>query len=242
MIGPIIAVAFFSGMLLSIEAGYRIGRHVEHTSNSIEVIGTVDAAVFGLLGLILAFTFSGASDRLTTRRAQIIQEANAIGTAYLRVDVLAPSAQSPVRRLFREYLQARIDAFDNFTQPHTFAAALAHSEEVQHEIWTLSMQSCRADAKPDACLLLLPALNEMIDITTTRTMAAHTHAPRIILVLLMLLAIVAALLSGFAMSSQIRRRPLHMLLFSVAISISLYVVFDLEYPREGLITLKAADA
>ncbi len=238
-----VAVCLFLSMLVALDAGYRIGRRRKagDPQTSIEVIGTVDAAVFGLLGLILAFTFSGASDRLITRRAQIVQEANAIGTAYLRIDVLAASDQPPIRDLFRRYLDARIEVFDKFLDKTASNAALRKSEEIQAEIWSRSVTSCRADVKPEGCLLILPALNEMIDITTTRTMATRTHAPLVVLVLLLLLAVCAAMLSGFAMSNQPNRSVLHMLLFSLVVAASIYVVLDLEYPRAGLINLRSMD-
>src|SRR5262252_3570229 len=137
MMESLVAVGLFVGMLVSIDLGYRIGerRKAEDLHNSIEVIGTVDAAVFGLLGLILAFTFSGASDRLVVRRAQIVQEANAIGTAYLRVDVLAPSEQHVIRDLFRAYLEARIEVFDKFNDRTASNAALERCEQLQSTIW-----------------------------------------------------------------------------------------------------------
>src|SRR5215472_5800681 len=116
MMETIVAACLFLTMLVAMDIGYRIGRKRKSgdPQTSIEVIGTVDAAVFGLLGLILAFTFSGASERLVIRRAQIVQEANAIGTAYLRIDVLPLSDQPVIRGLFRAYLDARIEAFDKF--------------------------------------------------------------------------------------------------------------------------------
>jgi len=243
MMEIIAAGCLFLAMLVSIEIGFRIGRRrkVTDTTTSIEVIGTVDAAVFGLLGLFLAFAFSGASDRLVVRRAQIIQESNAIGTAYLRIDVLDPAIQPPLRQLFRDYLELRIEVFDKFQDQAASAAALEKSEHIQREIWSRAVTACRADPKPDACLLVLPALNEMIDITTTRSMAARTHAPTLILIFLLVLGLAAAMISGFAMSPQPKRSVLHMLLFSLVVSGAVYVVLDLEYPRAGLINLRAVD-
>ena len=239
----IVAGSLLVMMLVSMDIGYRIGhrRKATDAQTSIEVIGTVDAAVFGLLGLILAFTFSGASDRLSLRRAQIVQEANAIGTAYLRIDVLAQSDQAAIRDLFRSYLEKRIEVFDKFNDRATSNAALEKAEQLQRNIWSRSVASCRADTNPDACLLMLPALNEMIDITTTRTMATLTHAPWAILMLLILLAFAAAMLSGYAMSRQPTRSMVHMLVFSLVVSASVYVVLDLEYPRAGVISLRSMD-
>ena len=135
----------------------------------------------------------------------------------------------------------QIQAFDKFGDRAAFLAALQKSEGLQHEIWSRSVLSCRADAKSDACLLILPALNEMIDITTTRTMATRTHAPLVILVLLVLLSLAAAMLSGYAMSRQSSRSIVHMLLFSLVVAASVYVVLDLEYPRAGVINLRSMD-
>lgn len=243
MMETIVAACLFLTMLVAMDVGYRIGRRRKSSDpqTSIEVIGTVDAAVFGLLGLILAFTFSGASDRLVLRRAQIVQEANAIGTAYLRIDVLAESDQPAIRELFRSYLEKRIEVFDKFRDRAASNAALEKAEQLQRSIWSRSVASCRTGSKPDACLLMLPALNEMIDITTTRTMATRTHAPPVILGLLILLAFAGAMLSGYAMSRQPRRSIVHMLLFSLVVSASVYVVLDLEYPRAGIISLQSMD-
>jgi hypothetical protein len=231
------------GMLVFIEVGFHIGRRrrTRHSDSSLENVGAVDAAVFGLLGLTLAFTFSGASDRLAVRRAQIVQEANAIGTAYLRADLLPPSEQPPIRALFRQYLELRIEVFDKFLNRTVSNAALVKSNQIQAEIWSRSVAACQKSPTPAACMLVLPALNEMIDITTTRTMATLTHAPLIIIGLLVMLSFLGAMLSGYTMSLQARRNPLHMILFALAISSTVYVVLDLEYPRAGLINLTAMD-
>jgi hypothetical protein len=238
-----VSVLLLIGMLVFIDAGYRIGRRrrSRNPDASTESVGAVDAAVFGLLGLTLAFTFGGASDRLAVRRAQIVQEANAIGTAYLRVDLLPPSEQPPIRALFRQYLELRIEVFDKFLDRSASNAALAKSNQIQAEIWSRSVAACQKSPNPATPMLALPALNEMIDIAAARTMATLIHAPLIIVALLVMLSFLGALLSGYTMSLQARRNPLHMILFALAISMTVYVVLDLEYPRAGLINLTSMD-
>jgi hypothetical protein len=233
----------FVGMLVFIDIGYRIGRNRKRNvpGTSDEGVSTVDAAVFGLLGLILAFTFSGASSRLDVRRAQIVQESNAIGTAYLRVDLLPASDQPALRDLFRQYLETRIEMYEKIADFDAAKGALDNATKLQNEIWSNSVKGCQSDPNPRVCTLVLPALNEMIDITNTRTMAMYTHAPTVILVLLIVLSLLGALLSGFAMSAQAKRSLLHTVMFALAISISIYTVLDLEYPRFGLINLSSHD-
>src|SRR5262245_28653295 len=103
----------FLGMLLFLEIGRRIAlrRRKQDAGTGGEGIGAVDGAVFGLLGLLLAFTFSGASSRFDTRRQLIVEETNNIGTAYLRLDLVPTALQPPLRDSFRRYLDARIDVY-----------------------------------------------------------------------------------------------------------------------------------
>src|SRR5207249_424182 len=103
-------VGLFFGMLLFLEIGRRIGirRMKEDGGTAGEGVGAVDGAVFALLGLLIAFTFSGASARFDTRRQLIVEETNDIGTAYLRLDLLAADAQAALRESFRRYLDARV--------------------------------------------------------------------------------------------------------------------------------------
>jgi hypothetical protein len=90
-------------------------------------------------------------------------------------------------------------------------------------------------------MLLLPALNQMIDITTTRTVATQVHPPSVVYVLLMGLALVSALLAGFSMAESRSHNWLHTLLYAAILSLAIYVILDLEYPRMGLIRVDAAD-
>src|SRR6266567_2591681 len=96
-----VSIALFVGMLLCLEAGYRIGGYAKRrTESSHEGTGTIEAAVFALLGLLLGFTFANGISHLDQRRELIVREANAVGTAYLRLDLPA-NQQAEMRRLFR---------------------------------------------------------------------------------------------------------------------------------------------
>jgi len=202
---------------------------------------TVEGAVFALLGLLVAFTFSGAMERWYWRRALVVEEANNIGTAWLRIDALPAASQPALRNLFREYLDARLAAYAAFPDVQKVRAGIAHANELQSRIWTEAMARCLEPEGEKARLLILPALNAMIDITTTRTVAAETHPPAIIYVLLILLLLVGAVMAGFAMAPAPERNWLHMLCFAAVMSVGVYVILDLEYPRVGMIRLDTVD-
>ncbi len=238
------AAGLFFGMLILFEVGRRIGiarlaRDPEGVANG---AGAVEGAVLGLLGLLLAFTFSGAASRFEARRHLITEEANAIGTAYLRVGLLPGDAQPEMRQLFRHYLDTRSETYRNVGDATAKKAKLAEAVALQGQIWAKALSACqRPEAPGHAAMLLLPALNEMIDITTTRAVATQNHPPPVIFLLLAGLSLVSALLAGYAMSGSKVRSWLYMVILAATISLTLYVILDLEFPRLGLIRIDAAD-
>src|SRR5215831_3529525 len=132
-------IAFFVALIVCMEAGRRAGRKAFGEGNRTPPagLGTVETVAFGLLGLLLAFTFSGAAARLDARRTQIVDEANAIGTAWLRIDTVPPSAQPKLRDGLRKYADSRIAVYRTFSQEGLDAARgeYARSTGLQNEIW-----------------------------------------------------------------------------------------------------------
>mgnify|MGYP003350587473 CR=1 FL=1 len=109
--GSAVALGLFLVMMLAVEGGRRIGRyrHGRDPESFSEGLGAAEGAIFALLGLLVAFTFSGAASRFEDRRHLITQEANDIGTAWLRIDLLPAADQPAMRDLFRRYTDLRID-------------------------------------------------------------------------------------------------------------------------------------
>ena len=241
----LIALGLFVGMVVLLEVGRRIGirRLRKDPEGAREGVGAAEGAIFALLGLLIAFTFSGAVGRFDNRRNLIVEEANAIGTAYLRVDMVAPDLQPALRNTFRRYLTARLDVYRKIPDMAAVEAALAEVNRLQKDIWGQAVAASRAPGShPNVTVLLLPALNAMIDITTTRLMAARMHPPVIIFAMLVALALAAALLAGHGMSKAKTRSWTHVVALSAALSVALYVILEIEYPRLGLIRVDAFDA
>lgn len=241
--GLVIAVSLFAGMIALLEFGRRLGvkRLARDTEGARAGTGAVDGAVFALLGLLLAFTFSGAASRYDTRRQLIVQEANAIGTAWLRLDPLPATAQPALREAFRGYLDARLRAYSRMPD---FGAAERDLQEAllqQQRIWELAVATVSRPEGQGWAMLLLPALNEMFDIASIRTAALRMHPPRVVYGLLLALALASALLAGFGMSGAKRRSWIHIAGFALIISGAVYVIHDLEHPRAGLIRVGSAD-
>lgn len=240
----LLSLSLFAGMLVLLELGSRIGtrQRAKDPDGWHAGVGTVDAAVFGLLGLLLAFSFSGTASRFDERRALIVEETNFIGTAWLRLDVLPASAQPALKELFRRYVDSRLEVYRKIPDMDSARAELQRSAELQREIWRQAIRAATMEgAHPSAPILVLPSLNQMIDITTTRTMAAELHPPTIILVLLFGISLVSALLAGYGMAEGTSRRRMHRLGFAAVSALALYVIIDIEYPRMGLIRVDPFD-
>lgn len=243
-----ISIAFVlgltAGMLWLLEWGRRIGtRRLANDSEGARTgTGAVDGAVFALLGLLIAFTFSGAAARFDTRRQLVVEEANSIGTAWLRLDVLPAEAQPALRGLFRQYVDSRLEVYRRLPDLNAARAELDRSIQMQGEIWRLAVAGCQTAEGQRVAMLVLPALNEMFDIVTTRTMAGQTHPPAVIFVMLGVLSLCSALLAGFGMAGGRQRSWVHILAFTLILATTVYVILDLEFPRIGLIRVDAADA
>jgi len=243
LIASLLVLLLFVSMLVLLEVGRRIGmrRLTIDAEGARAGLGAVDGAVFALLGLMIAFTFSGAASRLETRRSLIVQEANAIGTAYLRLDLLPSGAQPALRESFRQYVDTRLAMYSKLPDIEAAKVERMRAVELQNEIWSQAVTASREAATPQATMLLLPALNEMIDITTTRTVALLTHPPPIIFAMIALLAFACSLLAGYGMAGGRLRSWTHMLGFSGILTLTFYLILDLEFPRFGVIRIDSLD-
>lgn len=237
-------LALFAGMLACVEIGRRIGlaRLRANPDGLAKGTGAAEGAVFGLLGLLIAFTFSSAGQRYEHRKELIVQEANAIGTAFLRLDLLAAEGRAQLVPLFQEYTELRARVYQDADDKAETARRMERTAQLQNQIWQQATRWLAASsASPAPTQLLLPALNDMIDITATRQVARESHTPTIAFQLLSCLSLASALLVGYSLAKNQRRTWLHMVIFSAVLSVTVFVIVDLEYPRLGTIRIDDAD-
>lgn len=242
-IGGLYCVALFLGMLAVMKAGLAVGAKARALDAEVSGTGAVESAVFALLGLLIAFTFSGAAARFDNRRTLITQEVNAIGTAWLRLDLVPEAARPRLQGLFKDYVDARIEGYATYsTNPKAAFAALDRAAALQADIWKAAVEGVRApDAVPGASVLLLGALNDMFDIATTRAQATREHPPAAVYALLFVLGLTAAFFAGFGMAGKKVFPTLHAVGFAAIIATTVYLSIDLEYPRQGLVRVDDFD-
>lgn len=228
-------------MILLTVVGNRYGKRVLAGDPEASVgTGPTEATVFSLLGLLIAFTFSGAFTRLDARRKLVVEEVNAISTAFLRLDLLEPAeSKRQMQLLLKDYVDSRLRLWDKMIDRSAALAEVAAAEQLQRRIWNGAISLTADSELSGARRSLLPALTEMFELSNSRLVAVQTHPPPLIYGALASLALVAAFLVGFGMAKSKRLSWVHVLAFAFVMSLMVCLVLDIDYPRFGLIRLDA---
>ena len=243
-LGLTVAVVLFVAIRLALAAGGSLGRRAiaKHGAAGIPPLGSLEGAVFALLGLLIAFTFSGAAERFDQRRALAVDEANAMGTAWLRLDLAPPAAQPAMRETMRAYVDARIATYRAVPDLRAVQQEAARASALQSRLWGEAVAAVRSpEVKGAAEQLLLPSLNEMFDLASTRLAARMMHPPVVIYAMLIALAIAAALLAGYQSAGEAGYGWLHRSGFALIVALVVYLIVDLEHPRLGFVRVDAID-
>ncbi len=243
MVAIVSFLVLATAVLVLIELGRRAGmrRRLKDEEAARAGLGALEGAIFGLMGLLVAFTFSGAASRFDARRSLIVQEANDIGTAWLRLDLLRPAAQPPLRKQFRDYVEFRLAMYSPTNTPEMRTLNHIQLGLLQSNIWALAVPAAKEASDFSAPTLLLPALNAMFDITSTRSAAARFHPPHIIYLMLVMLLLTSSLIAGHGLAGSKSRSWIHMISFAVIMSATVWLIIDLEYPRIGLLRIEPED-
>src|SRR6201993_949583 len=245
-----IAAVFFVGSLMLLRLGRHLGLQYRKRSGTEGTGGlaTVEGAIFGLMGLLLAFTISGALQRFDDRRQLVVQEATAATTAYDRLNLFGGDDARRLQDSLKEYVRARIDLY---RMAHDFLLLQRAEDfsdqqekkvlELKDQLWGAAVAACPQPNYRPACALSLPALNSLFEVARQRAGAAEKHPPQIIYFMLFGLGLGCSLLAGFGMAGASARSWVHMVLFAGTLTVALYIVTDMEYPRLGLVRIEAFD-
>lgn len=229
----IVALLLFAGAFVASEIGYRLGRVWGSRDEAFaKQLGTISGATFALVAFLIGFGFSGASTRFIDRLDLIVKEANALGTAYLRADILHPPERDELKAALRAYAASRVDLL-SAREPSAVAAQLDKVGPQHERIWEIGLRG--AAGRPDVMLLVLPPLNEAIDLHSTHLSAARRHIPPAILTALILSAALALALASFGNGQAGRRYPILNFVYGVSLATALWMTIDLDHPTRGLI-------
>ncbi|CAM3975968.1 DUF4239 domain-containing protein [Bordetella tumbae] len=237
-----LVVVFFCVLYGAIQVGRYVGKR-DHSDEGGSRSGAaaIEASVFALLGLLVAFTFSGASQRMVERRNLLVQEVNAIGTAWLRIDMINAADQPGLREQFRRYVDERINYYRNVADLDQRDVIANNVGAIQKEIWASSMQAATRSTPPFAAAYA-SAVNEMFDVSTAQTVAQKVHPPIVTYLFLAILAVVCGYFVGLNLAKGGRGGFIHQALYALVMTTALYIIIDFEFPRIGVIRIDQNDA
>jgi hypothetical protein len=228
----------FIVLVVAIELAYRAGTRLQSTANDSakNQINTIQGSLLGVLALLLAFTFSLALQRYDSRSQAVIIEANAIGTAILRTELLPTTVSEQAGRLLGDYLDLRIRASAiSLDRDEERNAILAASNDKLNALWAVAVEAAAQEANPVTSGLFIQSLNEVIDAYGTRDAELNRHVPEIVLFMLFGAFILAACLIGYASGIGGHRASFATYILVVMISLLVFLIIDLDRPRRGLI-------
>jgi hypothetical protein len=195
----------------------------------------VQAASFTLVGLLLAFSFSLALGRYDARRAAFVQEANSIGTTFLRTELLGRGFAAAMRSDLRDYVELRIDfAKADADVPRRLRDSAA-SGAMQRRMWERAMQAARSDPHSTMVPLFISALNDTIDLSTTEGAILSAHIPDIVMIGLILMILIAAVMMGFNFGLKKQRAVGSKIMYALVLTIAIGLVSDLDRPQRGFV-------
>ena len=235
------ATSVFLG--LGIFLGRAFGKwQVKHdASHKLRVVNVAEGALFALLGLLVAFTFTGAYERFEARKAYIIDEANAIDTAYLRINLLATGTQAGLRESLRQYLASRLVISKSESEKNLSPAEIKNADDINNKIWDQAIAACNLTGSSAATELFIASINNMFEIANKRIGVARIHPPIVIFYLLIGLAMLSAFLAGYTTAKSRVSHSIHTLSYVAITAFTIYIIIDLEFPRIGMIRVDKFD-
>ena len=234
-----LALILFGVVAAATVSGVLIGRYLRQHSETVrEPFGVLQGALLGVVGLVLAFGLSLAVGRYESRRAAVVAEANAIGTTYLRAQLLAEPERTRSLGLLRDYTDLALQVSEEVPGSDAMRRTLAAQGVVQRDLWGLAGDAVEGAPVATAPRLYVQTLNEMIDQQTVRVAALGNRVPGAVLLVEVLGAAVALGVLGLYLA-VLGRGLVTMLAAAALVTMLLLVTFDLDRPTRGLITVPA---
>jgi hypothetical protein len=239
---PTWAIMLASALLIFAmnEVGFRLGLKKGPGLGAQDPSAVVQGTAFTVLALLLGFSFALALGRFDARRSALVREANAIGTTYLRTQLLDAPTATAVRADLRVYVAHRITFARADANPEQRADADAKSAGEQRDLWQLAMQAARRDPRSTMVPLYLAALNDAINLSVEERAVLSAHIPDVVIIGLLLIAFIASAMMGYGFGRQGQRAIIFKALFAIMLAIALGLILDLDRPQRGLIRVNLA--
>ena len=239
----LITVVLFILIIVFNEFGFRIGRFVQHQSSDelMSLTGSVQASILGLLALLLGFTFSMSMQRFDNRSLALIDEANAIGTAIFRIELLHEQYQQPTNVLLKKYIDLRIAiGKTDLTRQQQRSDYNQQIAQLQRELWAIAIEAANTDPRPVTTGAFINSLNAVFDAQGKRNALLHMHVPEVVLFLLFIVFVASVGIIGYSSGLGGKRMAVPTVLVAFLISMIVFIIIDLDRPKRGLVQVNQA--
>lgn len=232
-----IAVVLLAGMIAAMWAGQILGRRTSAAEPQRDHANTVQASLLGLLALLLGFTFSLALNRFDDRSEAVIAEANALGTAYFRTDLLSAERSQEAKRLLERYGGLRVSGGKLAASDAVARSAMRKEVYVlTGELWRLAADENRENPGP-AAVSFATALNDAFDAFSSRDAAIDRHVPELVLYLLFGTFLLLSAVMGYSSAISGVRPGIPVFSLMILIVVLVFLIIDLDRPRRGIIAI-----
>ena len=220
-------------LLIASEIGHVFGSRAAGVANVV----TLEAAILGLLALMISFTFAMALTRFDQRRVAVLNEANAIGTAAMRARLLPAPQNAESLKLFQRYVEVRLGITQHLPSPSEMQAAVARSNQIQDALWLQARQVMAKDSGMVPTGLYIQALNEMFDNQQKRLTAYLNRVPNIVFLALYGITFIAIAFTGYSSGTEGRRWRLPVYVTSGLVASVILLIQDIDRPGVGFISV-----
>ncbi|MEJ2328397.1 MAG: hypothetical protein P8Z33_00875 [Gammaproteobacteria bacterium] len=228
---------FFGVMIISLEIGFRVGKKRRDTWRNAESGGggIVQTSIFAVLGLVLAFTYSAGLTRFEARKAALLNEANALGTAFLRADMASEPGRTELMESLYEYAVTRSIPPRSSVTLKDQNVFLSKTLEKQARIWPATKRVIDQENPDPLEVSILASINNVLDAHTVRFAAVIDGLHPTIIFLLALVTLSAMAVAGFNAGIHGRMSRWRMTAFAIVLTALVFVILDLDRPNDGTI-------
>jgi hypothetical protein len=230
---------FVAVMLVALEIGYRLGvrRREVSKDEDFAVSNVVVTSILATFGLLLAFTYAFTVSRADMRKRVSIDEANAKGTAFLRTGLVPNPESAELKRALLEYARTRIITSENISSRARFNETLRRSLEAQAKLWPITERIVKSRPPGPVEALLVAAINQVLDMHTTRLAIAFDRLPQVILLMLLFVSSASITIAGFSSGLSARFNRWRMTALAFVFAFVIFIIMDFDYPQQGFIRI-----
>jgi hypothetical protein len=229
----LLALGLIAGVVATHEIGFWLGSLTRSGDESVDrQVALVRTSTAALVAFLIGFAFSGAASRFIDRLDIIVKEANALGTAYLRADTIAEPQRGELKAALKEYTADRV-ALLSRDKRDQIEPLLAKVSGLHERMWKSAIKGTQDNAPLMA--VVLPPINEVIDLHSTHLAMAKRHLPVPLMALLLGAAAISVGMMGFGNGRVGRRFLLLDAVYGAVLAVALWMTIDLDYPRMGFI-------